>query len=80
MHVIHGDEQDEEDVTQLPTPGYARTGGLVHLIAEQVTPSLRIAACGARLRRAELWYRLPEGRLRGGCFGGEAVAVALRRP
>lgn len=83
MHLIHGVEQQddrEEDVPQLPAPGYARVAGNVHVVGELRDPLPPIAACGARLRDAELWRRRPDGRLCPGCFGGEAVAAALPRP
>lgn len=82
MHLIRGVEQEddqEKDVPQLPAPGYARVAGEVHVVTElRDDPLPPIAACGARLRGAELWRRRPGGRLRPGCFGGEAVAVAVR--
>ncbi len=85
MHVIHGLDQaddagQEEDAVQLPAPGYARSRGDVHVIAEVEHPRHPIAACGVLLIRAELWRRRPGGRLCPGCFGGEAVAAALPRP
>lgn len=81
MHLIRGVEQEddrEEDVPQLPAPGYARLAGDVHVVSVLRDRLPPIAACGARLHGAEMWRRRPDGRLCPGCFGGEAVAVAVR--
>lgn len=72
---------DERDgVSHLPAPGFARVAGTVHVVGDLRGPVPGVAACGLWLRRAELWRRRPTGQLCLGCFGGEAVAAALRRP
>ncbi len=88
MHLIRGvsDTTEEQDTSersspvQLPAPGYARSRGDVHVVADLQDQRHPLAACGVWLTRAELWRRRPDGRLCPGCFGSEAVAAALPRP
>jgi hypothetical protein len=79
--LIHGLEPDDEgrqpDVAELPPPRYAVKVGAVHLI-KHLQPT--IGACGCLLVQAELHHRMPPGRRCRGCWGDEAVAVAVRRP
>ncbi len=82
MHVIHGVEQEDDtgqqpSIAELPPPRFAVVAGAIHLV-EHLQPL--VGACGCRLMRAELHHREPPGRRCRGCWGDDAVAVAVRRP
>ena len=86
MHLIHGNAEQEDDagqpagIAELPPPGFAVLAGAVHLVEHREPGAPTRGACGAFLRRAELHHREPPGRRCRGCFGDQAVAVAVRRP